>query len=136
MGRSTIFLGWRREWYIRNTLRKLSKQRVAIFFRPENILVIEKGLPKNKKVDAALYTCHLRGWVEPVVNAIPQGELTKDGKLPDRLSGIGPMYRLTEAGWNALNRLYGWVIATCFIALVTLIFTIISLIIVIGGREP
>jgi hypothetical protein len=126
------FLDWKREHFIRKTLRKLSRQRVVSVFQPGNIWVIEKSPVIDKKVEAALRTCHLRGWVEPIFDAIPRGQLTKEGKLPDKLSGLGPMYRLTEAGWNALHRISGWIIATWLIAFVTLIATIIFFIVSSG----
>jgi hypothetical protein len=123
------FLDWRRERFIRKTLRKLSRQRVVAILQPGDVWVIEKSPLEDEKVEAALRTCHLRGWVAPIANAIPRGQLTKEGKLPDKISGVGPMYRLSEAGWNALNRIYGWVIATWLIAFVTFIVTIISFVI-------
>lgn len=125
-------LNWQRERFIRRTLRKLSRQRVVGIFQPGDIWVIEKSPVINEKVEAALRTCHLRGWVVPMFDAIPRGQLTKEGKLPDKLSGFGPMYRLTEAGWNALHRIHGWVIATWLIAFVTLVATIIFFIISSG----
>jgi hypothetical protein len=126
------FSGWRRERFIRRTLKKLSRQRVVGVFQPGNVWVIEKSPVIDEKVETALKTCHLRGWVEPIFDAIPKGQLTKEGKLPDKLSGVGPVYRLTEAGWNALNRIYGWIIATWLIAFVTFIATIVFFIVSSG----
>jgi len=126
------FLGWQRERFIRRTLKKLSRQRVVGVFQPGNVWVIEKSPVIDEKVETALKTCHLRGWIEPIFDAIPKGQLTKEGKLPDKLSGAGPVYRLTEAGWNALNRIYGWIIATWLIAFVTLIATIVFFIVSSG----
>ena len=128
------FLDWRRECFIRKTLRRLSRQRVVGILRPGNIWIIEKSPLEDEKVEAALRTCHIRGWVEPLANAVPKGRLTKEGKLPDEMiSDVGPIYRLTEAGWDVLRRIHGWVIATCIIAFVGLIATVISLLIIILG---
>jgi len=119
------------ERFIKKILRKLAKQRVALILQPSNVWVIEKAVPDNDKINAALNTCHLRGWVEPIEKAIPKGKLTKDGKLPsgDIFDRIGPVYRLTEAGWNVIHRIHQWIITTCIIATSTLIAAIISLII-------
>ncbi len=127
------FLDWKRERFIRKTLRKLSGQRVGLILQPGNIWVIEKSVPREDKVDEALRTCHLRGWVEPIVNAIPQGSLTQDGNIPESMSDIGPVYRLTEAGWSAIKRTHDWVVVTCLIAFAALVGTIISLIIKLWG---
>ena len=122
------FSEWQKERFIRKTLKRISRQRVAAILQPGNVWLVEKSPHIDEKMEAALRTCHLRGWVEPLADAVPKGEVTKKGDLPDRPYGVGPIYRLTEAGWNALNRIYGWVIATWLIAFVTLITTMISII--------
>jgi hypothetical protein len=63
--------------------------------------------------DAALKTCHMRGWVE-VLKEMPAGEWPKDNKLPenpaDIFTKVRTFYRLTDAGWFVLNRTQSWTI--------------------------
>jgi hypothetical protein len=73
----------KREHNIRRTSGKLSRQRVALVLQPGNLWVIEKALEEAAETDAALKTCHMRGWVEPLESAIPRGKLTPDGRLPE-----------------------------------------------------
>jgi hypothetical protein len=129
-----MFDEWHRERFIRKTLRRLSKQRVVGVLQPGNIWVIEKAVSEDEgdKVVAALRTCNLRGWVEIHTGAIPHGKLTPDGKLPEGLpmSGIAPIYKLTEAGWNVIHRSHEWVVATFVVVAITLVATILGIFIV------
>lgn len=128
-----MFDEWHRERFIRKTLRRLSQQRVALILQPGNVWVIEKAVSEgeNEKVAPVLRTCNLRGWVEIQSNAVPSGKLTPEGKLPEDLSisGIAPIYKLTEAGWNVIHRSHEWVVATFVVVAITLIATIISILI-------
>ena len=49
----------------------------------------------NEGVAEALRTCHLRGWVEIVADAVPQAQLTSAAQLPspEALSraGVAPI---------------------------------------------
>jgi hypothetical protein len=65
-----------RERSIRRILRKLARQRVAMVLQSGNVCVVEKAVEDTAEMDAALKTCHMRGWVEPLENAIPKGKLT------------------------------------------------------------
>ena len=129
-----MFDEWRRERFIRKTLRRLSQQRVALILQPGNVLVVEKAVmvDEDEGVMAALQTCNLRGWVEVLSNAVPHGKLTPEGKLPAGfpMSGVTPLYRLTEAGWSVIHRSHEWVVATFVIVAITLIATILSIFIV------
>ncbi len=125
-----MLLTWsKKERFIRKVLKSLSRQRVALILQPGNVFVIEKAPASQPGLEEALRTCHMRGWVEPICNAIPKGKLTKDGRLPegDIVTGISPYYRLTEAGWSTIRRTHFWVVTTCAIALATLIGTICGL---------
>lgn len=121
------------ERQIKNTLRNLSKQRVAMILQPGNVWVIEKAVSsENDQVAAALRTCCIRGWVDVLENAVPTGQLQGEGdnvRLPDRFSNIAPIYKLTEAGWNAIHNYHNWVIITFFIAFASLIATILNILI-------
>ena len=123
----------RREQFIRKTLHKLARQRVAMILQSDNVnvWVIENSLPNDDRTEVALRTCHMRGWVEPLSSAIPRGVLTEQGTLPEdfEFSDYGPLYRLTEAGWNAIHRIHGWVIGTFIVALGTFIVGIVTLVI-------
>jgi len=117
---------WKREWAIYKTLKALSKQRVAIILQPGNVWVIEKAIQETDKTAANLRTCQLRGWVEPLENAIPQGTLTPDGKLPDGdiFTQVRHLYRLTDSGWAAINRTHILLLFSIFLALITLIISV------------
>ncbi|MCK5246694.1 hypothetical protein KAR02_07335 [Candidatus Bipolaricaulota bacterium] len=120
----------KRERFIRKVLQRLSRQRVEVIL-PGGVWVINHAVTEEEDVVEAVRTCHMRGWVEPLCNAIPQGRLTADGKLPEGelFSGVGPMYRLTEAGWSVIHRLHTWVVITGIIALITLISTVVGLVV-------
>ena len=111
----------KREYSIYRTLKALSKQRVALILQPGNVWVIEKAIPDSETKEENLRTCHLRGWVEPIVNAIPKGKLAPDGSLPsgDIFTEQTPLYRLTDSGWNAIHR-------THVIALLGIILSLIA----------
>ena len=124
----------RKERYIRKVLKKLSKQRVALILQPGNVEVIEMSPAAEPGLDEALLTCHMRGWIEPICDAISMGQLTKDGQLPHPppFPETKPIYRITEAGWNAVRLTHLWVVLTCAIAFATLIGTIAGLCIMAG----
>ncbi len=105
---------------IHRTLKAVSRQRVALILEG-NVWVIERCLPEDDVTQANIRTCHLRGWVEPVVHAIPKGSLTEDGRLPDGypFTSSGPIYRLTDSGWHAIYRSH-------VLGLLSLIATIVS----------
>ena len=96
----------KRELSIYRTLKAVSRQRVALIFQPRNVWVIERAIPDDERTEENLRTCYLRGWVEPIENAIPKGKLTDDGNLPEgnQFPNYGPLYRLTDSGWNAIHR--------------------------------
>jgi len=126
-----MFDEWHRERFIRKTLRRLSQQRVALILQLGNIWVIEKAVSEDEseEVVAALRTCNLRGWVEILSDAVPRGKLTPEGKLPEGLpmSGVAPIYKLTEAGWNVIHRSHQWVVVTFVVVAITLIATILGI---------
>jgi hypothetical protein len=101
---------------------------VALILQPGNVWVIEKGLPDDPGTVEALRTCHLRGWVELLSDAIPCGRLSPEGKLPDGypFTDAQPLYRLTSAGWEVIHRTRDWVIATFMVAFGTLAATLIG----------
>lgn len=126
-----VFEEYRRERMIRRVLNGLARQRVALIAQPGNIWVIERALPRFDGYDEALLTCHMRGWVEQLEKAVPFGTLNTDGMLnPNDTSpfhSVAPIYRLTEAGWAAVNRTHAWLVATFTVTTVTLIATILGI---------
>ncbi|MFC1876629.1 hypothetical protein ACFL2E_05070 [Thermodesulfobacteriota bacterium] len=104
------FLDLKREWKIRMILRQLAKQRVGLVLQPGNVWVIEKAVEDNEETDAALKTCYMRGWVEPLENSVPKGKIKRDGSLPDGnlFESSGPIWKLTDSGWAAINRAHEW----------------------------
>lgn len=106
---------------IRQALRQLSRQRVRMILQPGNVRVIDNAVQRNQDTDAALMTCWLRGWAEPVENAVPTGQLTPDGQLPNPVvTGVMTMYRLTDSGWSVVHRSHMWLLITVIIAFLSL----------------
>jgi hypothetical protein len=132
-----MLTNWRRERFIRGVLRKLSRQRVGLILQPGNVWVVERAVGGEKGVEEALRTCHMRGWTEPLTDSIPKGALTPEGTLPppDKLfSGHGPIYRLTDAGWNVIHRTHEWVVVTCIASLIALFATVFGLAVSLGSK--
>ena len=117
---------FQRESTVRRTLRDLARQRVAIVLQPGNVWVIENAVEDNSETDAILKTCYMRGWVEPIEDALPKGRLTPEGKLPDGniFDKVGPVYRLTDSGWSVINRSHQWFMISIFVAILALIATL------------
>ncbi len=116
----------RREWVIRKVLRKLSRQRVALVLQPGNVWVIENAVVEDDDTDAALKTCYMRGWVEPLENSVPKGRLNDDGTLPDGhpFDHDGPQWKLTDSGWAAINRAHEWTVIGILIAIIGLLISL------------
>jgi hypothetical protein len=118
---------WRRERAIRKALRGVARQRVAVYHQATDIWVIERALQRDSEVEADLATCLMRGWIEPLRENMPTGDLTPGGRLPS-----GPMYnrvethyRLTDGGWAALNRAHAWTLVGVLIGVASLAATVL-----------
>jgi hypothetical protein len=123
-----MFDRWRRERMIRRILKKLSRQRVALILQPGNVWVVEMAVSEgDKDVAEALRTCHLRGWVDMVHDAVPRGRLGPNAELPRFADGIAPVYRLTEAGWAELRRTHDWTVGTFLVSLLALVAAVLAL---------
>jgi hypothetical protein len=95
----------KREYSIRKTLRQLAKQRVAMVHQPGNYWVIEKAMPRTKQNEENLQTSMMRGWVEILHESVPTQNLTDSMKIKDSAKAKNQhLYRLTDAGWNAIHR--------------------------------
>lgn len=122
-------IGWRRERKIRWVLKRLTRQRVVHIVNPGGFWLVEQSLPTGDGIQESLRTCHLRGWVEPISPVgIPHIEVTSDGEFPSDLtpSHVDPIYRVTDAGWNQIHNIYGWILATFAVAFLTFCATIVS----------
>ena len=121
---------WLREVRIRRVLRRLTRQRVATILQPGNWWVVERALDDDPDTQAALRTCHMRGWVDVLANAVPRKDLTPNGSLPSDIASDrqDPVYRLTDAGWNVIHRTHWWVMATFLVASATLVATIVAIV--------
>jgi len=113
---------------IRSVLRQLAHQRVALVLQPGNVWVIENGVPDNESTDAALKTCFMRGWIAPLENSIPKGSLTPDGRLPegDIFSKSGPVWRVTDSGWAAINRAHEWMLIGVLLAAIGILVAVVA----------
>lgn len=123
-----MFEGFKRERRIRKVLRALARQRVAVILQPQGVWVVEHAPTGMPYLDEAIRTCLLRGWVAVLEEAVPQGALNK-GQLPQGplFNGQGAVYRLTEAGWFVINRSHTWVLATFFMALLSVLASVVAL---------
>jgi len=106
-------------WKIFCILRRLAKQRVAMVLQPGNVWVIENAVVDNEETDALLKTCYMRGWVEPLNNSVPKGQLKPDGSLPDGeiFNSTGPVWKLTDSGWSTINRSHQLTVLSLFLSL-------------------
>jgi hypothetical protein len=112
--------GFRRERTIRRVLRQLARQRVVSVLQPGNVWLIERALENTEDHEAALRTCHMRGWVEPLADSIPGATLGPDANLPPDFAfdRSQPLYRLTDSGWAAIHRTHVLALLSALIALV------------------
>lgn len=117
--------GWKRERKVRLVLRGIARQRVALVAKPGNVWLIERALQRDDETEAALATCVMRGWVEPLFEDLPTNTLTPDGRIPP-----GPLFtrtenhfKLTEGGWAAINRAHAWAMVGVLIGTASLIAT-------------
>lgn len=121
---------WKRERFTRKVLRRLARQRVELVLPDGRWLVnhaVEEG--QEEDVAEALRTCHMRGWVEPMFNAVPRQRLDPKAGVPqpEFAQQTAPMYMLTAAGWSVINREQTWLITTCVVAAVTLVAALLGL---------
>ncbi len=119
------------EAFIKKVLKSLSKRRVVAILEPGGIWVIDHAIKHSDKVQEALNTCLLRGWVEIITEkSIPAGDLNNDGGLsPNIFNRKSHLYRITDSGWNRINNNHGWLVKTFFVALLTLIITLFGILI-------
>ena len=122
---------------IRRTLKRLSRQRVALVLQPGNVWVIENAIEDNEQTDAALKTAYMRGWVAPIENAVPKGNLTPDGALPsgNPFQKVGPLWRLTEGGWAVVNRAHWWALFAIVISVLSFTVSVGSLLLTLYWRQ-
>lgn len=122
---------------IRRTLKRLSRQQVALVLQPGNVWVIERAVEDNEQTDAALKTAYMRGWVKPIENAVPRGRLEPDGSLPsgDLFQGVGPLWQLTEGGWAVVNRNHPWALFAILISVLSFAVSVVSLMVALDCRR-
>jgi hypothetical protein len=112
------------DWKVDRTLRKLAKQRVRLVLQPGDHWVIDCAIPQDDDTRAALLTCQMRGWVEPLRDAVPSAQLAPDGSLPPNINfdKMQTLYRLTSAGWSVIHR--SDLIATCALLIAAMSFAL------------
>ena len=105
-------------------LRKLAKQRIRMVLQPGNSWVIDRAITHGGDTEAALQTCQMRGWVEPLHHAVPSAQLTPSGALPPNFGydKTETFYRLTSAGWSVIHR--SGLIATCALLISAMSFAL------------
>ena len=94
------------DWTVGRTLRKLAKQRIRVVLQPGDYWVIDCAIPQDGDTHAALLTCYMRRWIEPLEHAVPSSQLSPAGALPQNISfdKMETFYRLTSAGWSVIHR--------------------------------
>ncbi len=119
---------WKRERFIRRVLRRLARQRVRLLRHPGDLWSIERAVQYNQRVVNALCTCHMRGWVEPLSDSVPFGDLSAESTVPGYLiKGSKPTYRLTGAGWEVIHGTHRVVVTTLIVATAALAASIIGI---------
>jgi hypothetical protein len=123
---------------LRAVLKQLSAQRVYGVLQPGNIWVVDRAVQHDEETDAALKTCWMRGWVEPIENAVPTGQLMADGTLPpgNPFQGTQPMWLLTEGGWAVLNRAQLWTLFAIVVSVLSFAVSVGSLISILKPPHP
>lgn len=89
-------------------------------------------------------TCELRGWATVLHSNIPISRLSTEDLVDQSGANLtfgerGQIFRLTEAGWAALNRTHAWLLATFAVASATLVATVLSVWLtwwLSGGKLP
>lgn len=102
----------------------LAKQRVRLVLQPGDYWVIDRAISQDDDTHAALLTCYMRGWIEPLEHAVPSTRLSASGALPPNV-GFDKMetfYRLTSAGWSVIHRTD--LIATCALLIAAMSFAL------------
>jgi hypothetical protein len=102
---------------------------VALVLKPGNLLVIERAVEStDEQIEAWLRTCLIRGWVEVLENALPNGRLTKDQRLPKPLfSEVNPLYRTTDSGWSVIHRDHLWSVAAVIFAAASFMTAVLTI---------
>jgi hypothetical protein len=120
---------------IRNVLRRVSRQRVPLVLQPGNIWVIDNAVADDGDTHAALLTCYMRGWVEPLEHAVPSGNLTADGGLPHEglLLGRTMFYRVKPMGWAVIHRTHEWSLFAIVVAVFSFFMSTASLFVAISS---
>ena len=125
------------ERHLRHTLERLAKQRVVQVLQPGNVWIVPNPVEDSDRNDAALKTAWMRGWVEPIEDAVPKGALGPYGELPgpgQLYQTTGPLWRLTEGGWAVINRTHRWNLLAIVLSVLSLVVAICSLVVSLKGH--
>lgn len=111
-----------RELKVRQVLRRLARQRVALVAQPGNVWIIEKALQRDADCEVGLATYAMRGWVEPLYQDLPTNGLSNEGTIaPGLLLTRTESYvRLTEGGWSAIYPAQARVLVNALLAVASL----------------
>ncbi|ELB2785434.1 TPA: hypothetical protein ACVOYM_003417 [Vibrio diabolicus] len=87
-------------------LKRLSRQRVQLVIKPENVWLIDRALAVNEENEALLYTCQMRGWIEILHESVPHGSIETDGSInkTSPFDGTQHIWKLTDSGWATIQR--------------------------------
>ena len=95
--------------------------------RPGSVWVVENAV-EGDHVEADLNTCYMRGWVEPLANAVPTGRLTSPDSIPP-MSERTTIWKLNDSGWYVINRSQLWVLSGLLVAGLSLVVAAVALVI-------
>lgn len=122
---------FKRERDVRNALRRIARQRVAMILQPGDVIVVENSPPNAEWFDVAARTAHIRGWVEILHDAMPTAQVRFEGGTPLIPEQWNPKahYRLTDGGWSVIHGTHAWTVATFIVSLFALFASAIAVVV-------
>ena len=103
--------------------------------QPGGVWVIENAVEGGEDVAADLNTCYMRGWIEPLQNAVPTGRLTLPTSIPT-MSERTTVWKLNDGGWYVINRSQLWVLSGLLVAGLSLVVAAVALIVSLLPNRP
>ena len=129
------WIDFTRERRIRLMLRRLSRQRVALILQPGGVWVVENAVEGGKALEADLNTCYMRGWIEPLQDAVPTGRLTSPTSIP-AMTERTTLWKLNDSGWNVINRTQLWALSGLLVAALSLVVAVLALVATLLSAKP
>ena len=87
--------------------------------------IVERRISSDNN---ALLTCRARGWAEPMTVGAIDSAIDPTADRPQERFTV---YRLTDSGWNAVQRTHDWIVRTVIVAALTLVATVVGIVIAV-----